>query len=233
MAEPSAVSNISRRSHRTANTARSRNPHTSSELSIVRKPASRPSKRIILACDGTWLDSDNGHLNGELNIPSNITRISRAIKTTSSDGIPQVVYYHFGVGSQGGVVDRVVGGATGQGLSENVREGYEFICNNYSPGDEIFLLGFSRGAFTTRSVGGLIAEVGVLTKGALQYLAEIYKDVTHKDDPNYKPKHPDIPFPDKPSAAEPEYTEELENVSSHERKIGKIDTFDETDLDKA
>ncbi|KAL9096773.1 MAG: hypothetical protein Q9165_001261 [Trypethelium subeluteriae] len=219
MAERSVLSARSHRSHRTANTARSRNPPpASSQLSIRSKPTSYPSKRIIIAADGTWLDADNGHLNGELNIPSNITRLTRAVKTTSSDGIPQVVYYHFGVGSQGGVVDRVVGGATGQGLSENVREGYEFICNNYAPGDEIFLLGFSRGAFTARSIGGLIGEVGVLTKEGLQYLAEIYKDVTHKYDPNYKPKHPDIPFPDKPSAADPEYTEELE--SHHLTNLG-------------
>lgn len=48
--------------------------------------------------------------NGELSIPSNITRLSRAIKAESDDGIPQVVYYHFGVGSQGGILDRVVMG---------------------------------------------------------------------------------------------------------------------------
>jgi uncharacterized protein (DUF2235 family) len=48
--------------------------------------------------------------NGELAIPSNITRLSRAIKAESDDGIAQVVYYHFGVGSQGGILDRVVMG---------------------------------------------------------------------------------------------------------------------------
>ena len=44
-------------------------------------------------------------------------------------------------------------------------------------------------------------------------MAEIYRDVTHKFDPNYRPKHPDIPFPDKPSVEDPEYVEELANVS--------------------
>lgn len=67
-------------------------------------------KRLIVACDGTWLNSDDGMQNGELSIPSNITRLSRAIKAESDDGIPQVVYYHFGVGSQGGILDRVVMG---------------------------------------------------------------------------------------------------------------------------
>ena len=59
---------------------------------------------------GTWLNSDDGQQNGELSIPSNVTRMSRAIKQVSDDGIPQVVYYHFGVGSEGGMVDRVVMG---------------------------------------------------------------------------------------------------------------------------
>jgi hypothetical protein len=49
-------------------------------------------------------------VNGKISVPSNVTRLSRAIHPVSKDGIPQVVYYHFGVGSQGGIVDRVVGG---------------------------------------------------------------------------------------------------------------------------
>ena len=64
----------------------------------------------IDGCAGTWLNSDNGLVNGKISVPSNVTRLSRAIHPVSRDGIPQVVYYHFGVGSQGGIVDRVVGG---------------------------------------------------------------------------------------------------------------------------
>ncbi|KAK5007097.1 hypothetical protein LTR28_005689 [Elasticomyces elasticus] len=168
-----------------------------------------PLKRLILAEDGTWLDSDGSSLKGTLSIPSNVTRITRAIKARSSDGIPQIVYYHFGVGSQGSIVDRLYGGATGNGLAEIVREGYEFISTNYVPGDEIFLIGFSRGAFTARSIAGLIGEVGVLTKSGLPYLSEIFRDVQHMHDPNYVPKHRDIPFPNKPSAKDPRYRREL------------------------
>ena len=61
-------------------------------------------------CVGTWLNADNGLVNGKISVPSNVTRLSRAIHPVSRDGIPQVVYYHFGVGSQGGIVDKVVGG---------------------------------------------------------------------------------------------------------------------------
>jgi uncharacterized protein (DUF2235 family) len=92
---------------------RARSPRDPQNGALIKRSAGKtrsPYKRLIVACDGTWLNSDDGMQNGELSIPSNITRLSRAIKAESDDGIPQVVYYHFGVGSQGGMLDRVVMG---------------------------------------------------------------------------------------------------------------------------
>ena len=149
-------------------------------------------------------------MNKKLPIPSNVTRITHAIKAKSSDGIPQVVFYQPGVGSEGNILNRVVGGATGDGLSTNIREAYSFVANNYCHGDEIFLFGFSRGAFTARSVAGLIAGVGLLTKTGLPDLAEIFKDFENRRTPGYKPANPDVPFKNKPSASDPRYGEELE-----------------------
>ena len=85
-----------------------------------------------------------------------------------------------------------------------------FICNNYSADDEIFLFGFSRGAFTARSIAGLIAGVGLLTKAGLPFLAEVFKDFENRKNPNYRPANLDSPFPNKPSASDPKYEEELE-----------------------
>ena len=85
-----------------------------------------------------------------------------------------------------------------------------FICNNFARDDEIFLFGFSRGAFTARSVAGLIAGVGLLTKSGLPYLAEVFKDFENRKNPNYQPANPDSPFPNKPSVSDPSYEEELE-----------------------
>lgn len=175
---------------------------------------------------GTWLNADGGKLGESANTPSNVTRMTRCIKPQSSNGVPQIVYYHYGVGSQGGIVDRIYGGITGDGrsphalrvciraynllgLAEAVREGYNFLATNYEDGDEIFLLGFSRGAFTARSTAGLIDEVGMLTRKGLPYLAEIFRDVQHRQDKTYKPKHPNIPFRNKPSASDPRYRQEL------------------------
>ncbi|KAF2111795.1 hypothetical protein BDV96DRAFT_466860, partial [Lophiotrema nucula] len=168
-------------------------------------------KRLIVACDGTWLNSDNGLVNGKLPIPSNVTRISRAIKPVSQDGIPQIVFYHFGVGTQGGKLDRIISGATGEGLGDAVQTCYSFLANNYHPGDEVFLLGFSRGAFTARSVAGLVATIGLLTKKGLNSLPEIHRDVQHRRDPRYVPKNPNVPFPHKMSADSPRYADELEH----------------------
>ena len=170
--------------------------------------AGRPSKRIILCEDGTWLNADSGSLKGALVIESNITRISRAIKPVSSDGIPQVVYYHYGIGAGNTIFDRLQGLA-GAGLNEFIREGYQFVADNYAPGDEIFLFGFSRGAYTARSIAGLIDQIGMLTKAGMPFLSEIFRDVRHQHDQNYEPKHPDVPFPNKPSARDPAYTREL------------------------
>lgn len=185
-------------------------------------------KRLIVACDGTWLNSDNGLINGKLSIPSNVTRISRAIKAVSQDGVPQIVNYHFGVGTQGGPLNRFISGTTGEGLGANVREAYSFLANNYHPGDEIFLLGFSRGAFTARSIAGLIGEVGLLTKKGLHALPEVFEDVQHRRDPRYVPKNPNVPFSNKPSASSPRYATELERrgMTRRDIKIKAIGVWD-------
>lgn len=119
------------------------------------------------------------------------------------------MYYSQGVGTHGGIVDRIYGGITGDGLAGNVREAYGFICSNYEPGDELFLFGFSRGAFTVRAIAGLIDEIGVLTKAGSQFLPEIYKDVQNRRNPDYKPVQPNKPFRNKPSAGDPRYKAEL------------------------
>ena len=109
----------------------------------------------------------------------------------------------------GGAISRTVGGATGLGLQENVREAYSFLSVNYTPGDEIFLVGFSRGAWTARSVAGMVGAIGLLTKKGMPCFTEIYQDYKHRLDSGYIPEWPDVPFPNKPPYGE-EYTAELQ-----------------------
>ena len=111
-------------------------------------------RRLIVFFDGTWQEPANTPQ------PTNVVKLLRAVPSSAGD-IPQVVFYDRGVGT-GNVVDRLRGGAFGNGLLENVVDGYRFLGNNYQPGDEIFIFGFSRGAFTARSLAGLIGLCGLL-----------------------------------------------------------------------
>ena len=116
------------------------------------------SKRIVIACDGTWNRPDQIH-GGEVT-PSNVTKLALAV-AEDDGGIAQCVFYERGVGT-GGFVDRIGGGAVGIGLSRNVLAPYRFLVQQYVPGDDLYLLGFSRGAFTARSLAGLIGNCGIL-----------------------------------------------------------------------
>ena len=119
-------------------------------------------KRLVVCCDGTWNKPDN----------ENVTNVEKIARTVQSDpsltgGVYQPVYYISGVGAGSYEADRLLGGAFGLGLFHNVIACYRFLAQNYEPGDEIFIIGFSRGAYTARSVAGMLAAVGLLTKVAL------------------------------------------------------------------
>lgn len=119
-------------------------------------------KRIVVCCDGTWNRPENQNV-------TNIEKIARTIETDAerNDGVPQLVHYVKGVGTGWYWTDRLLGGAFGLGLFGNVTDAYRFLALNYSPGDEIYVFGFSRGAYTARSLVGMIGRVGLLTSEAL------------------------------------------------------------------
>ena len=77
---------------------------------LVTATSDIPDVSLTRKLAGTWLNSDNGLLNGQLEVPSNVTRISHAIKPVSWNGVTQVVYYHFGVGGGGSIYDKIIGG---------------------------------------------------------------------------------------------------------------------------
>lgn len=98
------------------------------------------------------------------------------------------------------------------GISENIRAAYAFVAENYQAGDEIFIVGFSRGAFTARSVAGLISAIGLLTRRGMSYFYEVFTDWENQVKPNYKSQWPDKPFPNRPNITNPKYTEQLHAV---------------------
>jgi uncharacterized protein (DUF2235 family) len=130
------------------------------------------SKRIVICADGTW---NRPEQNLQEDFPTNVLRFARAIKPVADDGVAQQVFYDWGIGSYH---DEVVAGATGKGLHKNIMDDYRYIVQNYSPGDEIFLFGFSRGAYTVRSLCGLINNCGILKRphaALIQSAFELYK----------------------------------------------------------
>jgi len=89
-----------------------------------------------------------------------------------------VINYFAGVGTAN-ALDQFTGGAFGMGLDGDIREVYNFICTNYVDGDDIILIGFSRGAFTARSTADMIASVGLLTPEGLDNFYRIFEDYEH------------------------------------------------------
>lgn len=140
-------------------------------------------KRLVLCCDGTWNRADQEH--DGVPCPSNVVRL--AFRVANHDGtIPQIVYYDQGVGT-GNIIDRLTGGAFGDGLEENIYDAYRFLIGNYEAGDELFVFGFSRGAFTARSLGGLIRKCGILKRASVARYREaiaLYRNDERPDHPN-------------------------------------------------
>ncbi|MGN2640302.1 phospholipase effector Tle1 domain-containing protein [Nocardia takedensis] len=121
-------------------------------------------KRLVVCCDGTWKAESSSTV-------SNIVKIAQTV-CVSAPGphgavIPQWVSYVSGPGARGFLTDRMVGGAFGLGLEANLSSAYWHLALNWEPGDEIYLFGFSRGAFTARSLAGLISRIGLLTPAAM------------------------------------------------------------------
>lgn len=152
------------------------------------------SRQLIVCCDGT-----NNNLTGRLS-DTNVTKLCELL---DPDGQDQRLYYDPGVGNPGQLpgetlvenlrreLERLSGLAFGQGVYENIAEGYAFLMENYRAGDQVFLFGFSRGAFTARSIGGLVTQFGLLRPEARALIPTLlhtyfadrrgnkhYKDVT-------------------------------------------------------
>jgi uncharacterized protein (DUF2235 family) len=138
-------------------------------------------KNIVICCDGT------GNEFGDHN--SNVVKL---YSTLIIDGTRQVGYYHPGVGTMGAPTatnrvskawSTVMGLAFGAGLLANVGDAYRYLMNTYADGDNVFLFGFSRGAYTTRAIGGVLHMFGLLcpgNEGLIPYIIRLYARRTRR-----------------------------------------------------
>ena len=114
--------------------------------------ATAPSRRkLVLFADGTG--------NAFTTQESSVWRLYEALDHTRPD---QIAYYIKGVGTAGWAPLAALDGATGIGVPSNVRKLYRFLSWNWREGDEIYIFGFSRGAFTARTLAALIASQGLV-----------------------------------------------------------------------
>jgi uncharacterized protein (DUF2235 family) len=138
-------------------------------------------KNIVICCDGT------GNEFGDHN--SNVVKL---YGTLAIDGIHQVGYYHPGVGTMGDPTAHnkgselwsvVKGLAFGAGLLANVGDAYRYLMNTYQDGDQVFIFGFSRGAYTARALAGVLHMFGLLcpgNDGLIPYVIRLYARKTRE-----------------------------------------------------
>lgn len=134
-------------------------------------------KRLVTCTDGTW-DKPGDEENGKP-VFSNVCLIYQAIASVSNDGNQQVKVYDTGVGSSYGWRDKLLGGTMGKGLDQKIMDMYAFLMLNYQPGDQLYFFGFSRGAYTARSLAGFIRNCGILKPQYLNLLEKtfsLYRD---------------------------------------------------------
>ena len=135
-------------------------------------------KNIVICSDGTWNKPEE---NLKKDYPTNVLKTARAVAPLSETGEEQVVFYDWGLGSYH---DGFSAGAFGSGINKNIQDCYRFLVHNYTLGDRIYLFGYSRGAYTVRSLAGFINAVGILKRSKANKIAEAFD--------NYKDpkKHP-------------------------------------------
>lgn len=123
-----------------------------------------PRQRLAVFLDGTWNTQDDN---------TNVWRMKLMCATHSADGVPQLSHYDPGVGTRW--YDRLTGGAFGQGLDVNIRQAYQWLMEQYDDGDEVYIFGFSRGAYTARSLAGMIAKCGLLCPESPLPVVQVYE----------------------------------------------------------
>jgi uncharacterized protein (DUF2235 family) len=127
-------------------------------------------KRLALFLDGTWNDTDDN---------TSVWRLRSLCAPAGKDAVPQFIYYDSGVGTQVG--ERITGGMFGVGIDHHVCKAYEWLVENYEDDDEIFIFGFSRGAFTARSLAGMLSICGLAKPGAPLGVGQLYTRYRHVD----------------------------------------------------
>jgi hypothetical protein len=138
-------------------------------------------RHLVVCCDGTWNTPEQEQ--GGVPTPTNVVRLHHALDESEN----QLRYYHPGVGTGPGLVDRLRGGGLGDGLAANIKSAYSWLAKTYQPDDAICLFGFSRGAYTVRSLTGMLSTCGLATTLASSPPADHWAEIDRLYDEVYRP----------------------------------------------
>lgn len=130
----------------------------------------RPAmKRLAVFFDGTWDRPDDG------GVVTNVVKLQRAVRDTAADGARQIAHYEIGIATEKELGNwSFAAGAIGVGVAERVQSGYKFLVENVAPGDEIYVFGFSRGAYQARSLAAMVASIGLLRSESAARIGEAW-----------------------------------------------------------
>jgi uncharacterized protein (DUF2235 family) len=142
------------------------------------------ARKLVVCCDGTWNTPRNEtnvfrtyrFLRERLGAPAELNQ-KNGVTTCggrTADGSEVLLFYDRGIGTDW--FSRIAGGAAGVGLSDNVRDAYYFLGQNFVPDSEIYIFGFSRGAYTARSLCGFIKAAGLLERPSVKDVWRAYVD---------------------------------------------------------
>jgi uncharacterized protein (DUF2235 family) len=138
-----------------------------------------PNKNIVLCFDGTW-NTPGSIASPAEDVSTNVFRFYERVSAVTEDGREQFKWYNRGVGTEW--MNRIRGGAFGLNLDQHIMEGYRTLIDHYREGDDVYLVGFSRGAYTARSLAGLIRNCGLLMNADDELIKRAYSIYRSRDE---------------------------------------------------
>lgn len=141
--------------------------------------------RVVFCADGTWNRPGTDDAADQPSYPTNVFKLftnldgaddaadileadeQERLAKDPTGATSQVAKYLHGVGDSDNLLVKLLGGTIGAGIIARIVRGYTFVSRSYTPGAQIFLIGFSRGAYTVRALAGLIQAKGLLDASRL------------------------------------------------------------------
>src|SRR5262245_40952102 len=179
-------------------------------------------RRLVVCLDGTW--NKPGQKDEGVRTETNVLKLSEALAKHPD----QMVGYFRGVGTDRG--EKVTGGAFGWGLFDQIKDGYRFLREQYQPGDAIYIVGFSRGAYSARSLAGMVLRCGVIKRDANPKFPDLGTDLlTTQQDGNLRTDVVDRVFALYKRAYDPKNRPEVERFKQqycHDTPVRLVGVWD-------